>query len=253
MVVAGHRLSEDHFVSLRSARFVDVVGYFAAAKPNALRSRTAKPFASLRAGCTIQRQRVFDNLNPSVHCPRFTSAAQNLSDLCIYSGWLAARIASMRFAPFYLVAASSLSCVCAFGQNGRGHLTVNVDQPGVKISPMFYGMMTEEINHAYDGGLYAELIRNRVFKDSSEPVHWSVEGPGTIEIDEMNPVPGTALTRSLKVRGTESGSGVTVVNDGYWGVPPQAENHLYGQLLRQERCHHPVPRAGGDRSGGPGQ
>jgi len=25
-------------------------------------------------------------------------------------------------------------------------------------------LMTEEINHSYDGGLYAELIRNRIFK-----------------------------------------------------------------------------------------
>ena len=24
--------------------------------------------------------------------------------------------------------------------------------------PLFYGLMTEEINYAYDGGLYAELV-----------------------------------------------------------------------------------------------
>ena len=29
---------------------------------------------------------------------------------------------------------------------------------------MLYGLMTEEINYAYEGGLYAELIRNRSFK-----------------------------------------------------------------------------------------
>ena len=29
------------------------------------------------------------------------------------------------------------------------------------VSPRLYGLMTEEINHCYDGGLYAELIRNR--------------------------------------------------------------------------------------------
>ena len=30
----------------------------------------------------------------------------------------------------------------------------------------FYGLMTEEINHAYDGGtLLAELIQNRTFQD----------------------------------------------------------------------------------------
>ena len=35
--------------------------------------------------------------------------------------------------------------------------------------------MTEEINHSYDGGLYAELIQNRAFLDDAHtPVHWSV-------------------------------------------------------------------------------
>ncbi len=31
------------------------------------------------------------------------------------------------------------------------------------ISPQLYGLMTEGINHSYDGGLYAELIQNRAF------------------------------------------------------------------------------------------
>jgi len=35
-------------------------------------------------------------------------------------------------------------------------LTVNVDRPGIKIDPIFYGLMNEEINFSYDGGLYAE-------------------------------------------------------------------------------------------------
>ena len=35
--------------------------------------------------------------------------------------------------------------------------------------------MTEEINHSYDGGLYAELIRNRIFKDNKNtPEGWSL-------------------------------------------------------------------------------
>lgn len=44
-------------------------------------------------------------------------------------------------------------------------LTVRVGQPGPKIDPIFYGLMTEEINYSYDGGLYGELIRNRIFQD----------------------------------------------------------------------------------------
>src|SRR5579871_4980975 len=79
-----------------------------------------------------------------------------------------------------------------------GRLTVKVDQPGVRISPMLYGLMTEEINHAYDGGLYAELIQNRSFQDSrTRPVHWSLVqeggGAGTMALDTTQPI-NAALT-----------------------------------------------------------
>src|SRR6476661_5735443 len=77
-------------------------------------------------------------------------------------------------------------------------LTVRVDQPGAKIDPIFYGLMTEEINFSYDGGLYAELIRNRTFRDDPKnPIHWSLVkydgGEGTMLLDD-NPVPETTLT-----------------------------------------------------------
>ena len=32
------------------------------------------------------------------------------------------------------------------------------------MPPTFYGLMTEEINYSYEGGLYGELVRNRAFK-----------------------------------------------------------------------------------------
>jgi alpha-L-arabinofuranosidase len=33
-----------------------------------------------------------------------------------------------------------------------GTLTVDVASPGAPITPMFYGLMTQEINHSFDGG-----------------------------------------------------------------------------------------------------
>ena len=58
----------------------------------------------------------------------------------------------------------ALSCPIFARAAEPGRLTVQVDQPGVKISPTLYGLMTEEINYTYDGGLYGELIRNRAFQ-----------------------------------------------------------------------------------------
>src|SRR5215471_3149213 len=104
-------------------------------------------------------------------------------------------------------------------------ITVHADRPGPKIDPMFYGLMTEEINFSYDGGLYAELIRNRTFRDDpKEPVHWSVVkdggGDGTIALDQA-PVPNTALTTALKIDATSvpEKARVGAANEGYWGIP----------------------------------
>jgi alpha-N-arabinofuranosidase len=104
-------------------------------------------------------------------------------------------------------------------------ITVNADRPGSRIDPMFYGLMTEEINFSYDGGLYAELIRNRTFRDdANEPVHWTVVkdrgANGTITLDR-SPVPDTALTTALKLDAASvpANGRVGAANEGYWGIP----------------------------------
>ena len=40
-------------------------------------------------------------------------------------------------------------------------ITVRADQVKTRVSPTLYGLMTEEINFSYEGGLYGELLRNR--------------------------------------------------------------------------------------------
>ncbi|MFI7615261.1 alpha-L-arabinofuranosidase C-terminal domain-containing protein [Nonomuraea terrae] len=45
-----------------------------------------------------------------------------------------------------------------------GELTVDTRAPGTKVSPDLYGVFYEDINHAADGGLYAELVQNRSFE-----------------------------------------------------------------------------------------
>src|SRR3974377_618226 len=72
-------------------------------------------------------------------------------------------------------------------------LTIDVGQTVGKASPILYGLMTAEISHSYDGGLYAELVRNRSFLDNErEPAHWSVvQGNGagvTIALDRSAPL-----------------------------------------------------------------
>jgi len=102
-------------------------------------------------------------------------------------------------------------------------LQIDLSQPGFPVSPTFYGMMTEEINHAYDGGLYAELVQNRSFKDDPNgPAHWSLVSAGnsnTIALDETQPV-NAALTTCLKLTVSDVSQGpVGIANEGFWGIP----------------------------------
>src|SRR5947207_14119038 len=54
-------------------------------------------------------------------------------------------------------------------------LEIKADRITARVSPLLYGLMTEEINYSYDGGLYGELVRNRNFKEAAkESVHWQL-------------------------------------------------------------------------------
>lgn len=111
----------------------------------------------------------------------------------------------------------------ALAQNAT--LTVEAGQPAGKVSPMHYGLMTEELNYSYDGGLYAELIRNRVFRNNNDnPVHWSpVTGNGssaTISLDRNQPR-NSVLPVSLRLDVTAAtpNAPAGAANEGYWGIP----------------------------------
>ena len=47
-------------------------------------------------------------------------------------------------------------------------LTVDGARPGPRLSPILHGIFFEEINHAGDGGLYPEKLRNRNFAEGTK-------------------------------------------------------------------------------------
>jgi alpha-N-arabinofuranosidase len=107
-------------------------------------------------------------------------------------------------------------------------LQLDLQTPGAKVSPMLYGLMTEEINYSYDGGLYGELVRNRTFQDDAKnPVHWSPvvaeNAAATIALDAAQPL-NAALPVSLRLDVTAASAGhrAGMANDGFWGVPVKA-------------------------------
>lgn len=113
-------------------------------------------------------------------------------------------------------------------------INLNIAQANKDVSPMLYGLMTEEINHSYDGGLYAELIRNRIFKDSkTEPEGWSLvkaDSSSKAEIkligaeehvpnDERRNAINGAMQACLRLTVEKADGRVGVANEGYWGIP----------------------------------
>lgn len=138
-------------------------------------------------------------------------------------------------------------------------ITVRADRPGATVSPSLWGLFFEEINHAGDGGLYAEMIQNRSFEETL-PVEgctidgtecrapdlpdyvsgisehfkvpwtfpspwpaWSLEtnGPPTaMSLESERPVhPKNVRYLRLTI---PTGASPRLLNEGYWGVSAKA-------------------------------
>jgi alpha-N-arabinofuranosidase len=113
-------------------------------------------------------------------------------------------------------------------QTGTATLEVQVQKPIAKVSPTLYGLMTEEINHSYDGGLYAELVRNRTLTEESwNPAYWTLvqnKAIGASMQFEKQVGPSAAVTKSLKlvVEKASPTDKAGIENEGFWGIPLRA-------------------------------
>ena len=137
-----------------------------------------------------------------------------------------------------------------------GTITVDVSKPGPAIPANLYGIFFEEISHAGEGGLYAELIQNRGFEDSRLPpmcklengflipprdphfdtgkpsdfrLRWNVtsetpawtlttEGGGAATMQLVEDVPLTEATPHSVLVDTSKAGRATLRNEGFWGI-----------------------------------
>ena len=146
-----------------------------------------------------------------------------------------------------------LSSVGGFSQNNQ--LVINVNKKGVEVPSSMYGIFFEEINHAGEGGLYAELVKNRSFEELEMPAGYTAKGNRLIPAQVLNhvtgkiidhtsdwttePVPGWSLNTSgqvanmeltkekskfstapnnLKISILDGSKPVSLVNEGFWGM-----------------------------------
>lgn len=150
-------------------------------------------------------------------------------------------------------------------------LVINLQEKGAEVAPSMYGIFFEEINHAGDGGLYAELVKNRSFEELEMPEGYYAEGDilhpkevcnhltGEVRHGSFRwttePVPGWTLQtgenssaemkltkenpkfqsapNSLKVTIKDASTPVRLVNGGYWGMNlVKDDSYLLRAILR---------------------
>lgn len=93
--------------------------------------------------------------------------------------------------------------------------TIKVTQQSKEISDMLIGAFFEDISHAADGGLYAELIQNRGFELNQKFWNISNKEKGSLSIATSDPIHQNnkhyAVLDIAQV-------GIGLINDGYDGI-----------------------------------
>ncbi len=103
-------------------------------------------------------------------------------------------------------------------------VTVKVDQPGALINPAMWGVFFEDINFGADGGLYAELVKNRGFEFPEPLMGWSRLSPslakGELSVRTDAPfTPGNPHYVRLQSEGTAL---FGLANEGFRGIGVRA-------------------------------
>ena len=114
-----------------------------------------------------------------------------------------------------LAAALTLVAGIALNAQNPHHMVVQANKIGAEIQPTMYGLFFEDINYGADGGLYAELIKNRSFEFPQNLMGWNMYGNVKVMDDgpfERNP---------HYVRLGDSGHGAKytgIENEGFFGI-----------------------------------
>ena len=115
-------------------------------------------------------------------------------------------------------------------------ITVNAGKPGSVIQPTMWGIFFEDINFAADGGVYAELVKNRSFEFSKPLLGWKILKPDTtsgiliINQSKTNP----SNPRYARVTVTPGDPSFGLSNAGFRGIGiKKGMNYNFSVLARQ--------------------
>lgn len=102
--------------------------------------------------------------------------------------------------------------------------------PSLKRSPSVRSHLTaaQDINNSGDGGIYAELIRNRAFQWSS---YYTANLDGwhainaRLTLQNLSDHLSDALPTSMEVRPGKAKGAAGFYNDGYWGIDVKQQTY----------------------------
>jgi alpha-L-arabinofuranosidase len=122
-------------------------------------------------------------------------------------------------------------------------ITIHANEPGARINPAMWGVFFEDINLGADGGLYAELVKNRSFEFPDPLMGWSqvdiAGGTGSMMLQDNEPF-NPANPHYLRLT-SRSKAGFGVANEGFRGIGIR-EGETY-DFSAQVRAHGSNPKA----------
>ncbi|KAL1305728.1 hypothetical protein AAFC00_007314 [Neodothiora populina] len=101
---------------------------------------------------------------------------------------------------------------------------------GNVTSPLQYGLMFEDINFSGDGGIYAELVRNRAFQGSpvypSNLTAWKPVNGAVLSLQNLSIPLSDVLPTSMRVAASNATVGaVGFANSGWWGIDVRVQKY----------------------------
>ena len=103
-------------------------------------------------------------------------------------------------------------------------LEVNTSKSITKIQPTMYGVFFEDINFAADGGLYAEMVKNRSFEFDTPLMGWKQPNSDTHSYNKQSGIATTIKVAANKTNPNfcriliNDDKGFEIINEGFRGM-----------------------------------
>ncbi|MFT2010495.1 alpha-L-arabinofuranosidase C-terminal domain-containing protein [Pontibacter sp. 13R65] len=139
-----------------------------------------------------------------------------------------------------LAAALASFCLTAGSiqaQHQAQNITIQVSKPTAEVKPTMWGLFFEDINFAADGGLYAELVKNRSFEFDKPLMGWKEvkqNGGGTVLIINRTAA-NDANPRFARLTVDAENGTYGLLNEGFRGMGiEQGKQYNFSVLARQQ-------------------